>query len=77
MLTVCEIAAENGGKKKTNVGGFSQVPVYCEHDSCKKRCEHENCKKRFLINEFPCCHKPPHVEGCLVSDGKHIMSFDF
>jgi len=75
MLTVCEIAAQNGGNKKSSTQSLTQV--YCEHETCKKRCEHENCKRRFLINEFPCCHKPPHVEGCLVSDGKHIMSFDF
>ena len=76
MLTVCDIAVENGGKKKSG-SQTNLIQVYCEHDGCKKRCEHEGCKKRFLINEFPCCHKPPHVEGCIVSDGKHIMSFDF
>ena len=39
-------------------------------------CEHENCKRKLMINEFPCCHKGAHVEGCMYNDGKHIMQFD-
>ena len=38
------------------------------------KCEHENCKKKININEYPCCHKPNHVEGCLLSNGNHILS---
>jgi hypothetical protein len=38
------------------------------------KCEHENCKKKININEFPCCHKANHVEGCLLSNGNHILS---
>jgi len=40
------------------------------------QCEHENCKKKCLINEYPCCHKGPHADGCMMNDGKHIMYID-
>lgn len=36
-------------------------------------CEHDDCKKKMNINEYPCCHKAAHVEGCLLSDGNHIL----
>ena len=36
-------------------------------------CEHDNCKRKFLINEYPCCHKGAHIDGCMQSDGKHII----
>lgn len=39
-------------------------------------CEHENCKRKFLINEYPCCHKGAHIEGCMQNDGRHILQFD-
>ena len=38
-------------------------------------CEHENCNKKFNINEYPCCHKGIFVDGCTMSDGKHILIF--
>jgi hypothetical protein len=38
------------------------------------KCEHESCKKKININEYPCCHKPNHVEGCILSNGSHILS---
>ena len=36
-------------------------------------CEHENCKKKFNINEFPCCHRGTFSEGCIMSDGSHVI----
>jgi hypothetical protein len=39
-------------------------------------CEHENCKKKLLINEYPCCHKGAHIDGCMLNDGKHILQID-
>ena len=40
-------------------------------------CMHEGCKKKIVINEYPCCHKNPHSEGCMMSDGQHILLFDY
>lgn len=45
---------------------YLQRQINCE-------CEHDDCKKKININEYPCCHKAVHVEGCLLSDGNHIL----
>jgi hypothetical protein len=39
-------------------------------------CEHENCKRKLLINEYPCCHKGAHIDGCMQNDGRHILQFE-
>ncbi len=41
-------------------------------------CEHEGCIKKMVINEYPCCHKNVHGEGCLFNDNKmHILIIEF
>lgn len=40
-------------------------------------CEHEACTKKFVINEYPCCHRNIHGEGCMINDNKmHILTID-
>ena len=38
------------------------------------KCSHSGCNKKISINEFPCCHQQNLGEGCLMSDGNHILS---
>ena len=38
------------------------------------KCNHLGCNKKISINEFPCCHQQNLGEGCLISDGNHILS---
>lgn len=38
------------------------------------KCNHSGCNKKIVINEFPCCHQQNLGEGCLMSDGNHILS---
>ena len=38
------------------------------------KCNHLDCNKKIAINEFPCCHQQNLKEGCLMSDGNHILS---
>ena len=38
------------------------------------KCNHSGCNKKISINEFPCCHQQNLGEGCLISDGNHILS---
>ena len=37
------------------------------------KCNHSGCNKKISINEFPCCHQQNLGEGCLMSDGNHIL----
>ena len=39
-------------------------------------CEHDGCKRKFSINEYSCCHKGPHIEGCVISEGRHVLQFE-
>lgn len=77
---VCEVC----GRKGTNIQDFinnkCEVKLYhpkafvsLQRKLVSTKCEHEGCKKKVSINEYPCCHKPAHVEGCLMSDGNHIL----
>ena len=38
------------------------------------KCNHNGCTKKIAINEFPCCHQQNLGEGCLMSNGHHILS---
>ena len=38
------------------------------------KCNHSGCNKKISINEFPCCHQQNLGEGCLMSNGFHILS---
>jgi len=38
------------------------------------KCNHNGCTKKITINEFPCCHQQNLGEGCLMSNGHHILS---
>jgi hypothetical protein len=38
------------------------------------KCNHCGCNKKISINEFPCCHQQNLGEGCLMSNGNHILS---
>ena len=38
------------------------------------KCNHLGCNKKISINEFPCCHQQNLGEGCLMSNGNHILS---
>lgn len=38
------------------------------------KCNHNGCTKKTTINEFPCCHQQNLGEGCLMSNGNHILS---
>ena len=38
------------------------------------KCSHNGCTKKISINEFPCCHQQNLGEGCLMSNGHHILS---
>ena len=38
------------------------------------KCNHSGCNKKISINEFPCCHQQNLGEGCLMSNGNHILS---
>ena len=38
------------------------------------KCNHNGCTKKITINEFPCCHQQNLGEGCLMSNGNHILS---
>ncbi len=38
------------------------------------KCNHNGCTKKIVINEFPCCHQQNLGEGCLMSNGNHILS---
>lgn len=38
------------------------------------KCNHNGCTKKISINEFPCCHQQNLGEGCLMSNGHHILS---
>lgn len=38
------------------------------------KCAHLGCKNKIAINEYPCCHQQNVGEGCLLSDGNHILS---
>ena len=38
------------------------------------KCNHNGCTKKISINEFPCCHQQNLGEGCLMSNGNHILS---
>ena len=38
------------------------------------KCNHNGCTKKIAINEFPCCHQQNLGEGCLMSNGNHILS---
>ena len=81
-----EIRCQICGKKFNNFQEFSKVK--CENklyhpkkflhlqrqiNQINNKCEHEGCNKKIAINEYPCCHKPAHVEGCLQSNGIHIL----
>lgn len=82
MKISCKIC----GKKGTNIQEFASIP--CEiklyhprsfvmlQRQLTSKCEHEDCKKKLAINEFPCCHKASHVDGCLLSDGNHLLQFE-
>jgi len=40
-------------------------------------CYHEGCSRKMVINEYPCCHRNIHGEGCLVNDNKqHILTIE-
>ena len=79
---VCKIC----GKKMENILDFINTPCEIKLYHPRKliilqrqigsKCEHEDCKKRISINEYPCCHKPAHYDGCLLSDGKHIIEYE-
>ena len=38
------------------------------------KCNHNGCTKKISINEFPCCHQQNLGEGCLMSNGNHILT---
>jgi len=38
------------------------------------KCNHSGCNKKIVINEFPCCHQQNLGEGCIMSNGNHILS---
>ena len=79
---VCKIC----GKKMENILDFINTPCEVKLYHPRKliilqrqigsKCEHEDCKKRISIHEYPCCHKPAHYDGCLLSDGKHIIEYE-
>ena len=83
MKITCKIC----NRKAKNIAQFTNIPcevklyhprnfVFLQRQLGSGKCEHEDCKKKVVINEYPCCHKASHVEGCLLSDGNHLLQFD-
>lgn len=83
---IIKISCKICNKKANNIAQFINCPcdikmyhprnfVFLQRQLGSK-CEHEDCKKKMSINEFPCCHKASHVDGCLMSDGNHMLIFE-
>ena len=79
----CKICGKKGDRIQDFVNHKCQVKLYhpksfvsLQRKIASTKCQHEDCTKKISINEYSCCHQSTRSDGCLMSNGNHLIYVD-